>query len=268
MTDDARNEVQRADEWRAALRGSHDRMEALLTTLDPSALSEPSYCDDWTVSQVLSHLGSGAEIFSLILEANLEDRDPPGPESFPAIWDSWNSKSPEAQAADFVGADAALIEQIDAIDDDGIEAFHLAMFGMDLDAPTFFGMRESEHALHSWDVAVTLDPSARLAPDAVDLLVDAIAMRVERTTKPVEKPLRIHIETTAPKRSFLLSLGETSTMTKDPTPEEAADAARLEITGEALIRLFAGRLDPDHTPEGISTVGVTLDQLRELFPGF
>jgi len=157
---------------------------------------------------------------------------------------------------------------MDGIDDDRIEAFHLAMFGMDLDAPTFFGMRESEHALHSWDVAVALDPSARLAPDAVELLVDAIAMRVERTAKPAEKPMRIFIETTEPKRSFLLSLGESTKMTMDPAPEDAEGAARLEIPSEALLRLFAGRLDPDHTPEGISAVGVTLDDLRGLFPGF
>jgi uncharacterized protein (TIGR03083 family) len=268
MTDDAENEIQRANEWRAALRGSHDRMEALLATLDPAALSDPSYCADWTVAQVLSHLGSGAEIFSLILEASLEDRDPPDRESFPAIWDSWNSKTPESQAADFVGADAALIEQMDGIDDDRIRSFKLALFGMDLDAATFFGMRESEHALHSWDVAVAFDPAARLSPDAVEMLVDAIAMRVERTSKPVEKPLRIHIGTTSPKRSFLLSLGEKTTMTMNPTSDDVAGAARLEIPSEALIRMIAGRLDPDHTPEEISTVGVTLDELREFFPGF
>lgn len=264
---DTQGKVEKADKWRSALRGSHDRIEALLGTLDPDQLSGPSYCKDWTIAQVLSHLGSGAEIFSLMLKASLEEKDPPGPAEFPAIWDSWNSKTPETQAADFLGADEALIEQIEGLDDDRIEAFHLALFGMDLDAGTFFGMRESEHALHSWDVAVAVDPAARLSQDAVDLLVDAIAMRVERTAKPVEKPLELLIETTGPKRSFLLSVGEKATMQADP-PEPDGDVARLEIPSEALIRLFAGRLDPDHTPEGISAVGVTLEELRVAFPGF
>ena len=162
-----------------------------------------------------------------MLEAGLEEKEPPGPDAFPAIWDSWNVKDPETQARDFLGADGALIEQIEGLNDDQIEAFHLAFFGMDLDAATFFGMRESEHALHSWDVAVAVDPSARISPDAVELLVDAIAMRVERTTKPAEKPLELLIKTTDPKRSFLLSLGEKATMQVDPT-EPHGDVARLE----------------------------------------
>ena len=35
-------------------------------------------------------------------------------------------------------------------------------------------MRLGEHTLHTWDVAVALDPSAQVSPDAIDLLVDGL----------------------------------------------------------------------------------------------
>ncbi len=45
------------------------------------------------------------------------------------------------------------------------------------------------------------------------------------------------------------------------------DEPDLELPADALIRLVAGRLDPDHTPAGI--VGAShLDELRQVFPGF
>jgi hypothetical protein len=40
------------------------------------------------------------------------------------------------------------------------------------------------------------------------------------------------------------------------------------LPAEAFVRLLYGRLDRDHTPAGITTDGLTLDQLRAIFPGF
>src|SRR6202034_4849701 len=103
--------------WIKALRDSHDRLISILDSLSPDQLSGPSDCSDWTIAQVLSHLGSGAEIFSLIIEAGLADRDAPDREVFPAIWDAWNAKDPVQQARDFRGADESLLEQIESLDD-------------------------------------------------------------------------------------------------------------------------------------------------------
>ena len=44
--------------------------------------------------------------------------------------------------------------------------------------------------------------------------------------------------------------------------------AELHLPAEALLRLLAGRLDPDHTPASVSTKGIELDELRAVFPGY
>jgi hypothetical protein len=58
------------------------------------------------------------------------------------------------------------------------------MFGMDLDTAGLARMRLGEHAIHTWDIAVALDPAATVAPDAVSLLIDALGQLVARTAKP------------------------------------------------------------------------------------
>ena len=67
-----------ARSWIEALHKSHDHLVALLDGMEPGRLTGPSYCDDWTIAQVLSHLGSGAEIFSLMFEAGVKRRGPTG----------------------------------------------------------------------------------------------------------------------------------------------------------------------------------------------
>src|SRR5690348_546816 len=71
--------------WIDALRESHDALRANVEPLDESRLREGSYCSEWSIAQVLSHLGSGAEIFGLILDAGLAGAEPPGQETFPPI---------------------------------------------------------------------------------------------------------------------------------------------------------------------------------------
>jgi uncharacterized protein (TIGR03083 family) len=269
VSENAENTVKRAKSRIKVLANSHDRLVALLSDLEPGRLKGPSYCSDWTIAQVLSHLGSGSEIFSLMVDAGVAGAEAPSQELFPAIWDAWNAKSPEQQEEDFKGVDTALVEQLQSLDDAQLAAFHLSFFGMELDAPELVGMRESEHALHSWDIAVILDPEARLSPDAVELLVDALPARTARAAKPAAEPIRLLIETTEPKRAFVLSLGDTVSVEEDPGPGDRDEAsAKLSITSEALIRLVAGRLDPEHTPSDVSVDGVSLETLREVFPGF
>jgi uncharacterized protein (TIGR03083 family) len=265
---DGEDRVGNARRWIAALRASHERLTGILAGLDTSKLTEPSYDDDWTIAQVLSHLGSGAEVFSLIVEAGVNGQDPPGREMFPAIWDAWNAKAPEQQAKDAEESDKVLVEQLEALDDTQLEEFRLNMFGMDLDAAGVVAMRESEHALHSWDIEVMLDPWARLAQDAVDLLIDTAPKRAPMAAKPIGKPLNVFIETTDPKRKFLFSLDETASFSEDASDSGGTVESNIQLPSEALIRLVAGRLDPDHTPPEVEADGDTLSDLRQAFPGF
>jgi hypothetical protein len=52
-----------------------------------------------------------------------------------------------------------------------------------------------------------------------------------------------------------------------PADGAAADG-EVRITGEALLRLAYGRLDPAHTPDGTEADPAVLDRLRAVFPGF
>src|ERR1700677_163622 len=159
------------DPWIGALRHSHETLRDLVEPLDPGQLEQPSYASEWSIAEVLSHLGSQAEIFGLFLDASLDGNEPPGREAFGPIWDTWNSKSPQAQASDALRADQATLERFESLDADQRASLHLQLFGRDLDVTGLAQMRLGEHAVHTWDVAVALDPAATIAPDAAGLLV-------------------------------------------------------------------------------------------------
>src|SRR6478752_7735526 len=96
-----------ADATIAELRAIHDRLAARATGLSPEELAAQSGADDWTVADVLSHLGSGAEIGRYpVLAAAGAPEDKPSNEE---IWDRWNALPPADQAAAFVASDARLV---------------------------------------------------------------------------------------------------------------------------------------------------------------
>ena len=203
-----------------ALRHSHDSLRALAGPLTDGQLEQRSYCPDWSIAQVLSHLGSQAEVFGLWLDAGLTGQDPPGRDAFPPIWDAWNARGPRAQAADSLQANEALIQRLESLDAGQRERFRLEMFGMDLDTAGLARMRLSEHAIHSWDVAVALDPAARVAPDAVDLIVDTLGPLAARSGKPDGTKLRLHVSASGPQRDFTLESGETVTLVPSAAGED------------------------------------------------
>lgn len=250
--------------WVEALRHSHDRLQAVAGPLDARQLERPSYASEWSIAQVLSHLGSQAEIFDLFLDAVLSGQDPPGPEAFPPIWAAWNAKSPQAQAADALRVDHAVTARFESLDAAELDRLRLRMFGQELDATGLARLRLGEHAIHTWDIAVALDPAATVAPDAVSLLVDTLGELAARTARPGGPPRRLRVSTTSPVRHYLLDIGETVTLT--PTDGEGI-RPELALPAEALVRLVYGRLDPAHTPP-VETRNVSLDELRPVFPGF
>src|SRR5215472_15658132 len=72
--------------WIAVLRQSHDRLLSLVGPLSPEQISGPSYCKDWSIAQVLSHLGSGAEIAMMTLPSALGQSEPVDRAEFQPIW--------------------------------------------------------------------------------------------------------------------------------------------------------------------------------------
>jgi uncharacterized protein (TIGR03083 family) len=257
-----------ADPWTVALRRSHQRLRAAVDPLGPDQVRGSSYCREWSIAQVVSHLGSQAEIFGRFLAAAVQGQDPPDRDAFPPIWDAWNARSPDAQVADGLKADEATLVMFESLGPEQRQQLHLHLFGMDVDTTGLARMRLGEHAVHTWDVAVALDPEAELAPDAVALLVDTIGQLAARTGKPDGTPRRVPMLTTEPERRFTLETGADITLTSAPSNQEssAGDIA-VVLPAAALLRLVYGRLDPEHTPP-IEASRVDLGDLRRLFPGF
>jgi len=250
--------------WIQALRHSHDVLRAAAEPLTEDQLRQRSYASEWSIAQVLSHLGSQAEIFGLFLDAGLTGQDPPGMEQFRPIWAIWDSKEPQAQAADALRADEVITSRFESLTDDERARLRLNAFGRDLDVAGIAGMRLSEHALHTWDVAVALDPAATVQPDAVALLIDTIGPLAGRG-KPDGKARELCVATSDPKRHFLLETDEKVSLA--PSDHHDTPLPKLVLPAEALIRLVYGRLDPAHTPP-VETTDVDLDELRAVFPGF
>ena len=252
------------DPWIGALRHSHDRLQALVEPLDLASLEQRSYASEWSIAQVLSHLGSGAEIFGLFLEAGLTGQAPPSRDAFVPVWNAWNAKDPQAQATDGLRADEALVERLESLDPDQRAGLRLQMFGMDLDLTALARMRVSEHTVHTWDVAVALDPSATVAPEAVGLLIDTVGQLAARSAKPDGKQRRLLVSTSDPERDFVLETGDAVSLTESDGGQRLPE---LRLPAEAFVRLVYGRLGPHHTPP-VEADGVDLDELRHLFPGF
>ncbi len=267
MESDARSSI-------AVLRHSHDRLAGLVRPLAPEQLRVNSYCRDWSVAEVLSHIGSGAEISLLMLPAALGEAEPPGQEAFQQVWDAWNAKSPEEQAADALESDERQVAALEGLSDEELGKVRLQFAGMELDSGGLVRLRLGEHAVHTWDVAVVQDPAATVAPDAVALLIDNVPrFLAPRLGKPLGEPFSVRIRTTDPDRDYLLTSAEGVAVIDWPGDQPAADVAGTQVDevsmpAEALLRLAYGRLDPEHTPAEVTGDPASLDKLRKIFPGF
>lgn len=253
----------------AALRNSHERLALLTGAMSSEQLTGRSYCRDWTVAQVLSHLGSGAEIALRALDAALAGTTADS-DANPAIWDAWNAKTPQQQAADCLPADDAHIKRFEGLSGAELDGISLDLYGMHLDAAGLARMRLSEHAVHTWDVAVALDPAAEVAPDAAELLLPQLPMLAGWTGKPDGGPFRLRLRGTGPGVDFLLEVADTVTLRPWPGsgPAGATADGQVQLPTEALLRLVYGRLDPGHTPTvQVSGEPGLLDRARAVFPG-
>jgi uncharacterized protein (TIGR03083 family) len=253
--------------WLAALHRTHDRLAALVGTLDPDRLDDPSSCGDWTVGQLVSHLGSTAEVVGLLVDAAARGAEAPGPESFPAIWERWNAKSPRELVVDVVAADAGFIAAAEALGP-AVATLSLKAFGREFDGAGLLGLRLAEQALHTWDLDVTFDPTAVVEPSAVDLLIDRVPEIAGMVGHPVAEgtePISAVVRTSNPVRTFAVRVGEAVEVTE---VEGGPGPVDLELPAEALLRLAYGRLGPDSTPAGIAgDAAGLLGRLRPVFPG-
>lgn len=247
------------------LRNSHNRLAGLVQRLGPDQLRAQSYDTDWTIAQVLSHLGSGAEIATLGLSAALSGNGQIDQAAWPPIWDAWNNRTPEAQAADCLAWDERHVSRLEQLTGEELAAIRLEFFGRQLDAAGLIRMRLSEHAMHTWDVAVAGDPAATVLPEAVPEALAQIGPLLSFVAKPAGDSFRVRVRTTSPDGDYVLDVGEPVSLSS--WVDGSAVDGVLDLPAEALLRLLYGRLDPAHTP-AYTGDGIDLDRLRAVFPGF
>jgi uncharacterized protein (TIGR03083 family) len=259
------NTTPSADVVLAALRNSRARLVEIATPLTAEQASEQSYDTEWSIGQVLSHIGTGSIFFKFILEAGLNGQAAPGIDVMRPIWEEWNAKTPYEQARDGVVADGELMAALEGLDAQQRDDWNLDLFGTVRDFAGVVQMRLSEHAAHTWDVVVALDPKAQLLPDTVDVLIDSLQPLVARTGKPLDQQLVVGIETEDPARNFVLTV-DADGATLEPLDARFEADRLLALPAESFVRLVYGRLDAEHTAPG--SEDPILETLRTVFVGF
>ena len=243
---------------------AHDDLIGLARDLSVEQLKAQSACSEWTVAQVLSHLGSAAEIGRNTVSTGKADMDAAGP-----IWDRWNAMSPEQQAAEFVETATKLSEVLGAFDDEQLAEYRInvGFLPAPVDVSFYAKMRLSEVALHGWDIRVAFDPAATVHAWITPPILDQLPAFAGFFAKPTGKEGVVSLVVSDPAGEYGLELRNDSAAFSEGAPD--GPTATVTLPSEALIRLTAGRLGPDHTPASVQAEGdISLDDLRAVFPGY
>lgn len=253
----------------AALRAEHDDLASAAAALSPDQLKGPSGASDWTVAQVFSHLGSGAEISLATFRAGIGEAEAPVSGFNQSVWDRWNAMSPEAQAAGSVESNAALVAALEALTPEQHEtiAINPGFLPRPIPLASYAGMRLSEVVHHGWDIRVAEDPAAALTDGSAALLAEHLGGGLSFFLGFIARPeaIREPAVVAIGETPYRIVLDDRAHFTADPATPTATFAGPLE----SALRLLVGRLSPQHTPAAAGVTGnVTLDDLREVFPGF
>jgi len=246
-----------------ALRSSTDHLRSIVESLDAEQLRAPAYPTEWSIADVLSHLGSGAIIFVRQVDDSLHET--PTPADFSrSVWSEWDAKTPDDQATGLLTADRALVERIDELSEQDRGKIKISLGPFSLDFEQYLGLRLNEHVVHTWDVEVVLDTAAVLPDDALDALLGNVNMIASFAAKPTGEERTYVLQTSGPAKTYTVNLTPDSVTTVEG---DTAAPVNVTLPAEAFIRLVCGRLDADHTPSSV-TGTEHLEELRRVFPGF
>lgn len=252
-------------DWLAAVDESSRRLRELVADMGDAGLGAPSYAQGWSIGQVLSHLGSAAEIGAGLLRRGVDgDVFLPTPRDTVPVWDRWNAMTPAEQHMRWIDADATHRDALRAAADLPIQVPYFA--GL-LSLRDYAGYRLSEQSVHGWDIAVAVNPAAAIASAEVSLLWQRLDLVVTRFRAPDVlarlAPRQVEVRTDSPDGVHCLTLGaELHLLPCEP----AEPSATLRGSAEAILRLVYGRL---RDSDGVTVEGsITLDDVRALFPGY
>jgi uncharacterized protein (TIGR03083 family) len=262
-----------ADRTIDAIHRTHDRLTVLVRGLAMEDLARPSGAQEWTVAQVLSHLGSGAELTLTTLRTAQGGEQRAGDDN-QEVWARWDAMAPREQADNFVLADSRLVDALVALDGPTRDSLSVTLDFLPepIDLALVVGLRLSETALHAWDVEVGFDHLAVLPSDVAAILIEQYRGPLDfllgfggRTDELGGRTADLAVYCSAPDVALGLLIGERAQLGEVP----AAPDGELRLPAEALLRLLAGRLTESRTPDGVEVTGaLTLDDLRRVFPGY
>lgn len=248
----------------AALRAHHDTLAGLVPDLTAQQLTGRSGASEWSIAQVLSHLGSGAEISRKPIASAAGEQVEA--EDNPTIWARWDGSSPAQQAAGFVEHDTAYVETVEALSPEQRDSLMIDLGFLPEPVPLVvaLGMRLNEVANHAWDVQVGLDPQAEIDDESAAVLLELFTGPLAFLLGFSAKADRLDDEVRLAVPGGGLEITDTVVVT-----EAVADPNATFVGPRgAVVRLLSGRLTPDHS-EGVAVTGdVALDDLRKVFPGY
>lgn len=251
-----------------SLRRHHEALAATVPSLSDTELALRSGASDWSVAEVLSHLGSGAEIAAATLRHALGEGEQPDQEFNTGVWERWNALSARAQADSFLVADAELVDLFESLTPEqraGLEV-PLGFLPAPLPLETYAGMRLSEMSQHSWDVFVALDPAAALDAEAAEIQIDhflgGLGFFLGFTGKAdqLESPTVLAVAGS----DLSLVIDDSVRLTR----EQAEPTATFTAPAESVVRLLSGRLKEPYVGEVEVSGALTLEDLRRVFPGY
>lgn len=259
-----------ADTVIAAIRSGYERLADLVRKFDDEALAGPSAATEWDLAQVLSHLGSGAEIMTSTLQLAVDGKPPAAGDFNQTVWARWDSSSRREQADGFLEWNDKFLALLESLTEDQRNDVRIefAWLPAPLDIAAFAQMRLNELTYHSWDVRSAADPEATLDAAAIPEMLQTDG-DLSWVTKPAElngETAVLTVVTTDPAKEFTLRLADP--VSTEATPADKPDGT-LTLPAEAWLRLRAGRLAADRTPESVELTGpISLDTVRRVFAGY
>jgi len=212
-----------------------------------------------------SRTPSGPAVMAPRRQGRTHDRNRPTPSDFSrSVWDDWDARTPEDQAAGVLTADDALVARVDELTPGDAAKISIPLGPFTLTFDQYLGLRLNEHVLHTWDVEVMFNADAVIPSEAVGPELDNLGFVARFAAKPSGAEGTYVVRTKDPVKSYVITLATDAVTTVESDDDAPAD---VELPAEAFIRLLCGRLDADHTPSDVTGVE-HLDALRAVFPGF
>lgn len=259
----------------AALRTSYDSLASMAAGLTSADLECRSGADEWTVGDVLAHLGGAAEVGVSTLDKAVAGAGGLDGDVALAIRAQWNATDPADLVPAFLEVSGRFVDRFESFDSATRSDLRVTVPFLPFPAPLelYSGTRAFEALMHGWDVRSAFDEDATIPADEAAVLLEQftgpMAFVVGILGKPASlsgRQAKLLTNTTAPSSRFRLVFAETVSI-----DDEIEDADGV-LTGpaEAVLRLLAGRLKQpgDEQRLRLDSAALSMVDLRGVFAGY